>query len=142
MSLQPLFGLVTQCPLFPVGERVTVWQDQIMVAKETMLTAFSLTERKSNYSSTVSRLKNIIPSIFTAKSKLKLLYLQYTLTKDILQSSIRENEPEKRIIFWRRFLDWLLPILTLICPLCVRVMWNNACCSQGINMRLGWVQGS
>ena len=76
----------------------------------------SLTERKSNYSSTVSRLKNIIPSVFTAKSKLKLLYLQYTLTKDILQSSIRENEPEKRIIFWRRFLDWLLPILTLICP--------------------------
>lgn len=94
-----MFGLVTQCPLFPVGERATVLQDQIMVAKETILTAFSLTERKSNYSSTVSRLKNIIPSIFTAKSKLKLLYLQYTLTKDILQSSIRENEPEKRIIF-------------------------------------------
>ena len=42
-SSQPLFGLVTQCPLFPVRERHCVTK----VAKETLYTAVPLTEKKS-----------------------------------------------------------------------------------------------
>ena len=60
-------------------------------------------ERDSAYSrssnrkgTTVTRLKNIISRNFTAKSRLKLLNLQQTLTKDILQSHMREDTMSKR----------------------------------------------
>ena len=68
---QPLFGLITQHLLFLIWESTIVWQDQITVGKEIMLTAVPLTERNQNYWSTISRLKNIISGNFTAKSRLK-----------------------------------------------------------------------
>ena len=62
---------VTQHLLFLIWESTIVWQDQITVGKEIMLTAVPLTERNQNYWSTVSRLKNILSGNFTAKSRLK-----------------------------------------------------------------------
>ena len=65
----------------------------------------------------IIRLRNIVSRVFFTKSKLKLLYLQYTRTKDILRSRISEDTLNKRkgIIFQRGPLEWLLPIWTLPC---------------------------
>ena len=67
--LQMLFGLVTQCPLFPIWESVCCVTRPHNSCKLLPL----LQQRENqNYSSIVSYLKNMILRNFTMKGKLKL----------------------------------------------------------------------
>ena len=68
--LQPLFGLVTQLPLFPFERERVAWRFRMRLR----LLPFLQQRENQNFSSTVSYLKNIIPRNFITKSKLKLCY--------------------------------------------------------------------
>ena len=76
------------------------WWNQITVVKGTMLILFLYQRENKNYSSTDSYLKNISPI--------------YPNQRCILISNEwRYIEQEKRIIFQRGLLDWLLPNCSL-----------------------------
>ena len=105
-------------------------------------------ERDSAYSrssnrkgTTVTRLKNIISRNFTAKSRLKLSYLQYNLTKDTWRTCIREDTQSKRK--WSYFKEGSLIgcYLSGLCPLCVRYVIKYRLFA-GINTRLSEFQSS
>ena len=72
---QPLFGLVTQCPLFPVWERARrVTRPKKGWLKRLRLLPVLRQRQNQNCLSTVSYLKNTIPRNFITKSKLKLRF--------------------------------------------------------------------
>lgn len=107
---------------FTIRERKKklIYLNLSMVAKETLLTAVPLTERKSKLF-VYSKLPNIIPCNFTTKSKLKpqLLYLQQTLTYDVLQSQISEVTLNKRKGYFKE--GFLIGCCLFgLCPLCVK----------------------
>ena len=103
----------------PVERECSAWWDQIAVVKETMLTAVAQTERKSKLF-TYFCPKNIILHNFTMKSKVKLCCISNRPLNQryiAISNKWRNSEQDKRIIYKRGFLDWLLPIRTLP-PVC------------------------
>ena len=128
--LQLLFGLVTQCHLFPIGERAWCMTRPSKGCKRDYAYCSSNREKIK-----INHLQNIIPCTFTIESELKLLYLQYTLTKYILQSRIVVDtmHSKKRIIFYGGFLDWLSPNWTLpsVCEICdkMQVVYKESTCN-------------
>ena len=116
---QPLFGLATQCHLFPVGERTRC-----------ATTPNNGCERDYPYyrsSSIVSCLKNIILRNLIRKANWNSVVSPIDPNKRYIAISNkwRYIEKEKRIIFRRGLLDWLLPIWTL--PSAWN-MWRNTDC--------------
>ena len=113
---QQLLGLVTQHHLFPDGERArSVMRPNNSCKRDHAYCRSSNRVKNQNYLSTVRCLKHIIPCNFTTKSKLKLSCISNRLNQRYIAISTkwRYISREKRIIFERRLLDWLLPIWTL-----------------------------
>ena len=108
---------------FSLKREQFAWQDQITVAKGTMLPAVPLSERKSKLFVAVCYLKNIILHKFTVKSKLKLCCIS-----NISQTKIYFDLKWLKI-HWPRKKDniskggsLICCCLTGLCPLCVECM--------------------
>ena len=115
LALQLLFGLVTQCHLFPIVERER---------EHRMTRPNNGFERDYIYYCSCNRekiniiclllvaLKNIFPHNFTLKNKLKLYCISI---RTQAKANCDLKWVKKRIIFQRRFLVW-----SLICRLFTR----------------------
>ena len=114
------------------------WWDQITVAKETTLTAVPLAEKK---------IKLIPQWLVAPKIEFHLILLWKANWNSVvspikpnqryiaISNKWRYNDQEKRIIFQRGLLDWLLPIWTLppVCEICdkMQVVYKKLTCDTG-----------
>ena len=100
---------------------IGAWWDQITVSKETMLTAVPLTEKKLNLFVKLVTPKIEFHQILRQKANRNSVVspIKPNQRYIAISNKWRYNNQEKRIIFQRGLLDWLLPIWTLPC-VCVK----------------------
>ena len=116
---------------------IVAWWDQITVSKETMLTAIPLTEKKLNLFVKLVTPKIEFHQILRQKANRNSVVspIKPNQRYIAISNKWRYNNKEKRIIFQRGLLDWLLPIWTLpcVCEICdkMQVVYKELTCDMG-----------
>ena len=133
---QPLFGLITQHLLFLIWESTIVWQDQITVGKEIMLTAIPLTERNQNYWFFTKRNLLVAPkTYFQAILRQKADWKDPNQKYIVISYERRYTKQGKRIIFQRGLLDWLLPTWIILVEKITKKNCNVSHIKNGMSLQ-------